>query len=99
MNIKIINTEEKTTIALSGRLDTNTSPKLQETLTSEMGNAKHIELDFAELVYISSAGLRILLMGEKATKAKGSRQTLVNVSPDIMEVFEITGFSNVLHFE
>ena len=98
MKTTILHDEEKTIIALSGRLDTTTSLKLQETLLSEIGDATHVELDFAGLVYISSAGLRVLLMGEKTAKSKGSRQTLINVSPDIMEVFEITGFSNVLHF-
>ena len=99
MNINIIYNEEKTTLALSGRLDTTTSPKLQEALMSEFCNEKHIELDLTRLIYVSSAGLRVLLMGEKTAKATGRRQTLVNVSPDIMEVFEITGFSGVLHFE
>jgi len=99
LNINVIHNEEKTTIVLSGRLDTTTSPKLQEILLPEISNAEHIELDFAKLIFVSSAGLRILLMGEKAAKTKGSRQTLVNVSPDIMEVFEITGFSSVLNFE
>ncbi|MCL2335297.1 MAG: STAS domain-containing protein [Endomicrobia bacterium] len=99
MTINITRNEEKTTLAILGRLDTSTSPKLQETLLSEFGKAKHIELDFAELVYVSSAGLRVLLLGEKTAKAQGSRQSIVNVSPDIREVFEITGFSNVLHFE
>ena len=99
MNINITRNEEKTTLALSGRLDTTTFPKLQDILIPEIGDAIHIELDLAGLVYISSAGLRVLLLGEKTAKAKGCRQTLINVSPDVMEVFEITGFSNVLHFE
>lgn len=98
MNINIIRNDEKTVITLSGRLDTTTSPKLQEILMSEINDIKQIEIDFARLSYVSSAGLRVLLMGEKAAKAKGCRQTIVNVPPDVMEVFEITGFSNVLHF-
>jgi len=99
MTINTTRSEEKTTLAILGRLDTSTSPKLQEALLSEFGIAKHIELDFAGLVYVSSAGLRVLLLGEKTAKARGGRQTLINVSPDIAEVFEITGFSRVLHFE
>ena len=99
MNINITYNDDKTILTLSGRLDTTTAPKLQETLLSVINDTKHVELDFAKLEYVSSAGLRVLLMGEKTAKSKGSRQTLVNISPDIMEVFEITGFSSVLHFE
>jgi len=99
MTINITRNEEKTTLAVLGRLDTGTAPKLQETLLSEFGAANHIELDFTGLVYISSAGLRVLLLGEKTAKARGGRQTIVNASPDINEVFEITGFSGILHFE
>ena len=99
MNINIKHDEEKTMIALLGRLDTTTSPKLQEILIPEINGTMYVELDFAKLTYISSAGLRVLLMGEKTAKAKGSRQTIINISPDVMEVFEITGFSSVLNLE
>ena len=99
MKIDIIYNDEKTILALTGRLDTITAVKLQEALIPEFKNKKHIELDLARLVYISSAGLRVLLMGERTAKATVGRQTIINVSPDVMEVFEITGFSNVLHFE
>ena len=99
MKINKINQDGKTVFSLSGRLDTVTSPKLQEVLIPEFDEAKHVELDFADIAYVSSAGLRVLLMGEKTAKAKGGRQTLVNVSGDIMEVFEMTGFSDVLSIE
>ena len=99
MNIQRMQNGDKTELVLSGRLDTTTAPQLQESLISEFNTAKSVTLDFAGLAYVSSAGLRVLLMGEKAAKAKGSKQTLVNVSAEIMEVFEMTGFSNVLHFE
>jgi anti-anti-sigma factor len=89
-------TAEKTTLALSGRLDTTTAPKLQETLIPEFDGAKHVELDFAELAYVSSAGLRVLLMGEKAAKAASASMTLTGVSEEIMEVFEMTGFADML---
>ena len=88
---------DKTTITLSGRLDTTTAPQLQEALIPEFDAAKHIELDFSALAYVSSAGLRVLLMGEKTAKAKGGKQTLVNVSAEIMEVFDMTGFSSILN--
>lgn len=96
MNINLIQEEEKTVLALSGRLDTLTSQKLQEALIPAFKTANHVEIDFAQLVYVTSAGLRVLLMGEKTAKAQGGRQTLVNVSPEIMEVFDMTGFSNIL---
>ena len=99
MNINKTQSGEKITLTLSGRLDTTTAPKLQEALIPEFDSAKHVELDFAGLAYVSSAGLRVLLMGEKTAKAKGAKMSLVNVSADIKEVFEMTGFSNVLTIE
>jgi anti-anti-sigma factor len=87
---------EKLVMALEGRLDTTTAPELQEQLIPEFDKAKHIELDFQQLVYVSSAGLRVLLLGEKTAKAKGAAMSLVNVSPEIQEIFEMTGFSEVL---
>ncbi|MCL1904248.1 MAG: STAS domain-containing protein [Oscillospiraceae bacterium] len=99
MNINKTQYGEKTTFALSGRLDTTTAPRLQETLIPEFDTVKHIELDFTELAYVSSAGLRVLLIGEKTAKAKGGKQSLVNVTAEIMEVFDMTGFSGILHIE
>ena len=99
MNIQRTQNGDKTEFALSGRLDTTTAPQLQEALIPEFNTVKSVTLDFAGLAYVSSAGLRVLLMGEKTAKAKGGKQTLVNVSAEIMEVFEMTGFSNVLYFE
>ncbi|MDR2785283.1 MAG: STAS domain-containing protein [Treponema sp.] len=90
---------EKLIISLEGRLDTTTAPKLQEQLIPEFARVKHIQLDFKELVYVSSAGLRVLLLGEKTAKAKGGTMSLVNVSVEIQEIFEMTGFSEVLTCE
>jgi anti-anti-sigma factor len=87
---------EKLIISLEGRLDTTTAPELQGQLIPEFDRVKHIELDFKQLVYVSSAGLRVLLLGEKMAKAKGGKMNLVNVSPEIQEIFEMTGFSEVL---
>jgi len=96
MNINKTQAGDKTTLVLSGRLDTTTAPKLQESLIPEFDIAKHVELDFTELVYVSSAGLRVLLMGEKASKSKDASMTLIGVSEEIMEVFEMTGFADML---
>jgi anti-anti-sigma factor len=84
---------------LEGRLDTTTAPELQTELIPEFDTAKHIRLDFKDLVYVSSAGLRVLLMGEKTAKAKGGKMVLINVSEEVMEVLEMTGLSEVLTIE
>ena len=97
MNINKTQNGEKTLLALSGRLDTTTAPKLQDALIPEFDTVKHVELDFSGLAYVSSAGLRVLLMGEKTAKATGGKFTLVNVSEEIMEVFEMTGFADILN--
>ncbi|MCL2086193.1 MAG: STAS domain-containing protein [Oscillospiraceae bacterium] len=96
MTISKIHSENKTIMALSGRLDTTTAPQLQEVLIPEFSKSKHIELDFSELSYVSSAGLRVLLMGEKAAKSSSGKLTLSNVSQEIKEVFDMTGFSDML---
>ena len=97
MNIIKTQSEGKTIFALSGRLDTTTAPQLQETLLSELDTVKEVELDFTEMTYVSSAGLRVLLTGEKTAKARGARMTLTHVSPDIIDIFKMTGFETVLH--
>jgi anti-anti-sigma factor len=99
MNIQKAQNGESTTLTLSGRLDTTTATQLQTALIPEFDAAKTVVLDFAGLEYVSSAGLRVLLMGEKTAKAKGCKQTLVNVSEEIMEVFEMTGFAGILNIE
>jgi len=89
----------KLTLALDGRLDTSTSPLFQEALIPTFDEAKEIIIDFAKLIYVSSAGLRILLMGQKEAKAKNATMTLCNVSGEVMEVFDMTGFSDMLTIE
>ena len=89
----------KLTLALVGRLDTTTAPQLQEALIPAFGEAEEVRLDFSQLAYVSSAGLRVLLMGEKTAKTKSAKLTLAGVSTEIMEVFDMTGFSEILHFE
>ena len=86
------------TFALTGRLDTTTSPQFEEALFLAFDEAEEIVLDFAKLTYVSSAGLRILLMGQKAARAKEGSMIILNVPDVIMEVFEMTGFSDILTF-
>lgn len=101
-NIVTINkTQEngKPTLGIEGRLDTTTAPQLQEVLVPAFDEFKEITLDFKELVYVSSAGLRVLLMGQKQAKKTGGAMTLKNVSDEVMEVLEMTGFADMLSIE
>ena len=87
---------DRVILSLIGRLDTITSSKLQTALSEDFSGATALELDFSDIEYVSSAGLRVLLLGEKRMKADGKTMTLTHVSDDVMEVFEITGFSAIL---
>ena len=86
----------KITFAFDGRLDTTSAPRLQEVLIPSIDEARQIELDFTKLSYISSAGLRVLLQGQKAATAKGVSMMLSGVSDEVMEIFEMTGFVDIL---
>ena len=88
----------KLTIALEGRLDTTTAPDLEAEVKSSLDNVNELVFDFEKLEYISSAGLRVVLGAEKIMKGKGS-MVVRNVNDTIMEVFEITGFSDILNIE
>lgn len=83
------------TIALVGRLDTSTAPQLEAEINANLEGVTEFELDFAKLDYISSAGLRVLLAAQKIMNKQGSMK-VCNVNPEIMEVFDITGFSDIL---
>ena len=85
-------------IALEGRLDTMTAPELEAELKNDMGGAESLTLDFSKLDYISSAGLRVLLSAHKAMSAKGGMK-VTNVNEIVQEVFEVTGFSDILTIE
>lgn len=85
------------TFDLVGRLDTTTAPQLQDVLIPAFDEAKEITLNFSDLAYVSSAGLRVLLMGQKEAKKKDGSMTISGVSEEIMEVFEMTGFASMLN--
>ena len=95
MNIKLKNEDKKAIVAISGRVDTNTAPELLEFLKGAMPGVEELVLDFAELEYISSAGLRVVLFAQKTMNAQGS-MVIINVNEDIMETFELTGFTDIL---
>ena len=86
------------TIALEGRLDTTTSPDLEEVLASSLDGVTALVFDFGKLDYLSSAGLRVLLSAQKRMNKQGSMK-LVHVNDAVKEVFEITGFADFLTIE
>ena len=85
----------KALFALEGRLDTVTAPDLEKELKDSLDGITELQLDFAKLEYISSAGLRVLLAAQK-TMTKQGAMTLTHVNETIMEIFEVTGFSDIL---
>ena len=86
------------TLVLTGRLDTITSPELEAELRASLPGVTELHLDFAGLEYLSSAGLRVLLGAQKMMNKQGS-MVVHNVNETIMEVFEITGFADILTIE
>ena len=86
------------TIYIEGRLDTSTSPELSKELDSSLEGVTQLVFDFTLLEYISSSGLRVLLAAQKAMNGKGT-MVVKNVSELVMEVFEITGFTDILTIE
>ncbi len=95
MDIDKILEEDKLTIKLNGRLDTNTAPELEEELKKDLPNVTDLVLDFEDLKYISSAGLRVVLSTQKTMNKQGT-MAIENVNDLIMEIFEATGFSSIL---
>jgi anti-anti-sigma factor len=90
---------EEIIIRITGRIDTTTSPQLQEELMKSFQKGNHLILDFEEVAYISSAGLRVLLMGQKTVDSKDGYMKLLHVNDVVREVFDMTGFSSILTIE
>lgn len=86
------------TVALEGRLDTTTAPDLEKALKGELDGVSQLELDFDKLDYISSAGLRVLLAAQKIMNRQGAMK-VTHVSDLVREVFEVTGFADILTIE
>ena len=98
MQITKPNQDGQVTFLLEGRLDTITSSQLQAELAPVVDAAQgDIVLDLSSLAYISSAGLRVLLAAQKGVLAKGISMTIRNVCPEVMEVFDMTGFTEILN--
>ena len=98
MTIEIKRNADETVIELIGRLDTTTAPALDKTISEDIGDTKNLVLDIKGLEYISSAGLRVLLSAQKKMQKIGSMK-VTNVCEAVMEVFEMTGFADILTIE
>ena len=84
------------TVALDGRIDTLTVPQLESELKPLLNGITELVLDFAQVAYISSAGLRVLLATQKSMRTAGGSLMITNAVPAVREVFDITGFSDIL---
>ena len=98
MTMEMKKNAAETVIRIVGRLDTITAPNLDKTINEELGDTKHLVLDMKGLEYISSAGLRVLLGAQKKMQKIGSMK-VINVSEEVMDVFEMTGFADILVIE
>lgn len=98
MEIKKTLNGNELSVAVEGRLDTTTAPQLEEDVRQNLENVKRLEFDFEKLEYISSAGLRVLLAMQKIMNKQGS-MVIRNVNETVMEVFEVTGFVDILTIE
>lgn len=98
MTIERKTENDQVTISLGGRLDTATAPELEKEVDSCEGTVKDLVIDLKDLEYTSSAGLRVILKAQKMMNKQGSMK-LINVNDDVMEVFDITGFLDILNIE
>ncbi len=98
MTIQQIKEDEKLTLELGGRLDTASAPQLEEVLDASLEGVKELDFDLKDLEYLSSAGLRLLLSAQKKMSKAGSMK-VTHVNDVIMEIFEVTGFTDILTIE
>ncbi len=98
MDIKKTKNDTTLTLAIQGRIDTTTAPQMEAELRSDIDGVTELYLDFAGVEYISSAGLRVLLSAQKLMSRQG-KMVLSHVNESVMEVFEVTGFSDILTIE
>ena len=86
------------TLSIEGEINSFTAPELEEVIKNDLNGVKSLIFDFEKVIYLSSAGLRILLVSQKAMNKQG-KMVLRHVNHSVMEVLEITGFSNILEIE
>lgn len=99
MNVVATDCENYIRLLVEGRVDTNTSPQLQQAILNAFQKRKDVVVDFLNVPYISSAGLRALLIGQKTAASKGGSMKLTNVSEVVMNILEMSGFSKILKIE
>lgn len=98
LNINKTTNEFELVVALEGRLDTTTAPELEKEIKASLDGVTELVIDMTALDYISSAGLRVLLSAQKIMNKQGEMK-VIHVSETIMEIFEVTGFSDILDIE
>ena len=99
MNVTVTGCGTYTRIILSGRIDTTSSAQFQQVILSTFQKDKHIVIDFLNVQYISSAGLRALLIGQKTATSKGGTMKLTNVGETVKDILEMSGFDSILTIE
>lgn len=99
MNISKNYNEKELTLVIEGRVDTITSQNLHEEINNEIGNFDSLIMDFTDLEYISSAGLRVLIDTQKKLKAENIPFTIKNVNNAVGEIFRMSGFDKILKIE
>ena len=98
LEIEKTKTENKLVIKLIGRLDTNTAPELNKTIKTDLKDVEELIYDLSELIYVSSAGLRVILLTQKIMSKQGSMK-IINTQDIVMEVFKATGFTEIIDIE
>lgn len=98
MDIQKTKNDTTLTLAIQGRIDTTTAPQLEAEVKADVEGITELRLDFAGVAYISSAGLRVLLSAQKLMNRQG-KMVLLHVNESVMEIFEVTGFVDILTIE
>ncbi len=96
MEINKVVEDNKLTVEVSGRLDTNTAPELEESINEDIQGIKDLNFGFKDLDYISSAGLRVILKFHKQMTSVGGTLSIISPKDEVLEVFDMTGFSTFL---
>lgn len=99
MEVKFNKQDSTLTVVISGNIDTVTAPELDAKLQENLSDVKDLVLDFAAVDYISSAGLRVILMTNQLMEDVDGNMTVKNVNEDVRDVFEMTGFDSLLNLE
>ena len=98
MNIELNRHEKELTISLDGELNSATAPDFEKVISTSLKDVELLRLDFSKLSYLSSAGLRVVLVAQKIMMQRG-KMVIKNANQDIMDIFSMTGFTNFLNFE